>query len=425
MRTITNLRSTVGAAALAAMPFTLVTGTSGPAILTPAYANTLTPLIGSIYDAFYIISRELTGFLPSAMRSPGVERAAVGQQVNYPIAPTQVAYDIVPSMTIPTPPDNAFTTGQMAITKSRAVPFGITGEEQRSLNVPGSPGMNSVQAMWIAEALRTLINEMEVDLSAEAAANASRAYGTPGTTPFGSDSLTDAAQVKKILDDNGAPATGRSLVLNTSAGANLITVKNLSRANENASQITLRTGEILDLYGMSVKQTGQAVNKTKGTAAAATTNAAGYAVGAQIITLASAGTGTITPGDTVQFAGDTNKYVVIPNGGDADVSNGGVFTIAAPGLRVAIPAAATAITLGGSYAANVAFSSDALHVAMRAPAIPREGDAAADRLMIMDPFTGISFEFAIYVGYKMVRYEIGMAWGVKAVKRNHIALLLG
>lgn len=408
---------TVGGTAL------ILASGSGPAIMTPAYANTLTPLMGSIYDAFNIVSRELTGFLPSAMRSPGVERAAVGQNVAYPIAPTQTAYDIVPSMTIPEPPDNAFTTGFMAITKSRAVPFGITGEEQRSLNVPGSPGMLSVQAMWIAEALRTLINEMEADLAVEAASNASRAYGTPGTTPFGSDSIADAAQVKKILDDNGAPQTGRSLVLNTSAGANLITVKNLSRTNENGSQITLRTGELLDLYGMSVKQSGQSVSKTKGTGASATTNTAGYAVGATTITLASAGTGTITANDVITFAGDTNKYVVVT--GDADVSNGGTVVIAAPGLRVAIPAAATAITIGNSYAANVAFSADALHVAMRAPVIPAEGDAAADRIMLTDPFTGISFEFAIYVGYKKVRYEIGMAWGVKAVKRNHIVLLQG
>jgi hypothetical protein len=412
-------------ASVGGMSLILASG-QAPAIMTPAYANTLAPLVGSIYDAFYIISRELTGFLPSAMRSPGVERAALNQSVSYPIAPTQTAYDIVPAMTIPEPPDNAFTTGTMAITKSRAVPFGITGEEQRSLAVPGSPGIVSVQAMWIAEALRTLINEMEVDLAVEAAANASRAYGTAGTTPFNTSSeLTDAAQIKKILDDNGAPLTGRSMVMNTSAAANLMTVKNISRANENGSQLTLRTGELLDLFGMSLKQSAQAVNKTKGTGTGATTNAAGYAVGAQVITLASAGTGTITAGDVVTFAGDTNKYVVIPNGGDADVSNGGTFTIAAPGLRVAIPASATAITVGGSYAANVAFSADALHIAMRAPAIPQEGDAAADRMMLMDPFTGISFEFAIYVGYKKVRYEIGMAWGVKAVKRQHIALLLG
>lgn len=398
-----------------------------PAILRipTGYANTLTPLIGDMYTAMDVVSRELVGFIVGAMRAPSVERAAVGQSVAYPIAPPQTAYDIVPAMQVPEPPDNAFTTGFMAITKSRAVPFGITGEEQRALNAPpGGPGMVSVQAMWIAQAIRTLVNEVETDLAVEAAANASRAYGTAGTTPFTADKLTDAAQVRKILDDNGAPP-GRSLVGNTSMGANLRSMYNLTRANEAGTTLTLRQGELLDLLGFSVKETGANVRNVAGTAAGATTNAAGYAIGATAITLAAAGTGTILPGNVITFAGDTNKYVVIPNGGDASTADGGLITIAEPGLRVAIPAAATAITVGASYNANVAFSQTALHVAMRAPAIPREGDAAADRLVLTDPRSGMSFEFSIYLGYKKVRYEVGLAWGVKASKREHIALLLG
>lgn len=394
-----------------------------PAIIQPSYANTLTPLIPQIYTAFDIVSRELAGFIPTVMRAPGVERAAVGQSVAYPIAPAMVAYDIVPAMQVPEPPDNAFTTGLMTITKSRAVPFGITGEEQRGLNT-GGPGTVSMQAMWIAQALRTLVNEIELDLAIEAAANASRAYGTAGTTPFGNDKMTDAAQLRKILDDNGAPPN-RALVGSTDTGAALRSLYNLTRANEAGTTLTLRSGELLDLLGFSVHETAQAVRDVKGTAAGATTNAAGYAVGATVITLAAAGTGTITAGDFITFAGDTNKYAITPTGGDADVSNGGTITIAAPGLRQAIPAAATAITVGGNYTANVGFSQDAIHLALRAPAIPQEGDAASDRILLTDPRTGISFEFAIYLGYKKVRYEVGAAWGVKANKPAHIAMLLG
>ena len=47
-----------------------------------------------------------------------------------------------------------------------------------------------------------------------------------------------------------------------------------------------------------------------GTAVSATTNAAGYTVGARTIALARAGSGTIVSGDVVTFAGDPNKYVV-------------------------------------------------------------------------------------------------------------------
>lgn len=397
-----------------------------PAIVhMSAYANTLTSIIPTIYTAMDVVSRELQGFIPSAMRAPGVERAAVGQSVPYPIAPVQVASDVVPSMSVPEPPDNTITTGNMAITKARKVPWGFTGEEQKALNSGGSmgPGYLSAQGMIIAQAFRTLTNEIEADLSAEAAANASRAYGTAGTTPFGSGDLTDMAQIKKILDDNGAPRSGRSMILNTSASARMIALNNLARVNEAGTQLTLRQGELLDIFGFSVKETGFPVSHVTSTAAGATTNAAGYAVGATLITLAVAGTGNITAGEVVTFAGDTNKYVVVT--GDADVSNGGTFTISEPGLRVAIPAAATAITKSGTYTASVGFSMDALHVAMRPPARPSEGDLALDVMLVTDPRSGITFEMAVYPGYRKVEAELSLAWGVKATKRAHIALLLG
>lgn len=407
------------------MRLILATGIAPNVITNPAiaFANTLTALIPDIYAAMDVVSRELVGFIPSVGRAPGVERAAVGQSVKIPTSTVQSAVDIVPAMQVPEPPDNTLGAGSMAITKSRAVPFGFTGEEQRALNT-GGPGYLSARGGIIAEALRTLTNEIETDLAVEAAANASRAYGTSGVTPFATDDLSALAQIRRILNDNGAPLTGRSMVLDSLTAANLITVKNLTRVNEAGSQMTLRQGEILPIYNFSVKETGQSVTHVKGTAAAATTNAAGYAIGATVITLAAAGTGTIVADDVITFAGDTNQYVV--KTGDADVSNGGTIEIEAPGLRVAIPAAATAITVTGTYsAAGVGFTQDALWAAMRPPAIPEEGDLAVDRMLITDPRSGVTFEFSIYLGYKKVRYEIGLAWGVKATKPRHIALLKG
>jgi hypothetical protein len=111
--------------------------------------------------------------------------------------------------------------------------------------------------------------------------------------------------------------------------------------------------------------------------------------------------------------------------GDADVSGGGTITIAKPGLRVAIPAAATAITVGNSYAANVGFSQDAIVLAARAPALPQEGDLALDRMLLTDPRSGLVFEVSLYPGYRKIRAEVAMAWGWKAVKSEHIALLMG
>lgn len=385
-----------------------------------SFANTLTGLIPDLYAGLDIVSRELVGFIPSVRRDARLERAAVGQAVKYHVAPAAVGVNITPQMQIPEPADQTIGFGTMQITKARAFPFGFVGEEERGLN-NGGPGAVSVQADMFAQALRSLVNEIELDVAVEAAANASRATGTVGS-PFATN-LADSAQLRKILDDNGAPLSGRTLVGSTSMGAALRTLGNLTKVNEAGTTMTLRDGEILPLHGFSVKESGQAVYKTAGTSsAAASTNAAGYAKGATVITLAAAGTGTFLAGDVVAFAGDANRYLVVT--GDADVSNGGAITIQAPGLMQAIPAAATLISRGASYQANVGFSANALVLAVRPPALPQGGDAAIDSMMLTDDRSGLTFEVRVYGGYRKIRYEVAAAWGVKAVKPEHIAMLV-
>ncbi len=391
-----------------------------PAILSGAYANTLTGLIPDLYAGLDVVSRELVGFIPSVFRNASAERAAVGENITYPIAPAAATFDITPSMTTPEPNDQTIGYGQMSISKSKGIAFGWVGEEQRGLN--NGPGYLTVQADMFAQGLRALVNEMESDIGLAAALGASRATGTSGTTPFGTNT-GDAAQVRKILDDNGAPASERSLVINTTAGAALRTLTQLTKANEAGTTMTLRDGELLNLAGLSIKESAVSRSHTKGTGASATTNNAGYAVGATTITLASAGTGTIVAGDVITFAGDTNKYVVVT--GDADVSGGGTVVIQAPGLRQAIPASTTAITVLNSYSANVAFCRSAIHLVARAPALPQEGDSAIDSMMLTDPRSGMTFEVRLYAGYRKIRAEVAAAWGWKVVKPAHTALLLG
>lgn len=394
---------------------------AAPAIVhMSAYANGITGLIGALYAGLNVVSRELVGFIPSVTRNTSAERAAVGQDVTYWIAPQMGMFDVTPSMTIPEPADVNIGNNTIKITKSKGVEFGWTGEEQRALN--NGVGYNQIQADLFAEGLRTLVNAIELDLGVEAAANASRAYGTAGATPFQTN-VGESAQMRKILDDNGAPQSNRSLVGDTSMGAALRTLQNLTRVNEAGTSMTLRDGELLNLNGLSIKESAGVVNKIAGNAASATTSNAGAAVGATVIPLASAGTGAILAGDTITFAGDANKYQVVT--GDADVSNGGSITIAEPGLRVALPAVATAITVVGNHTANIAFAQSALHLVCRAPALPNEGDAAIDRMNIIDPRSGMVFEVSLYAGYRKIRAEVAAAWGVKAVNRRHIAMLLG
>jgi hypothetical protein len=109
----------------------------------------------------------------------------------------------------------------------------------------------------------------------------------------------------------------------------------------------------------------------------------------------------------------------------ANPASGDTITIAAPGIRVAQSSAAYAITVVASSARNMVFNRSAIVLAARAPARPEEGDMAEDVMMITDPRSGLTFEFAMYKGYRKVRYEIALAWGVKNIKPEHTGILLG
>lgn len=391
-----------------------------PAQYGVAAANTLTGLIPTIYNALDVVSRELVGLIPAVSSDMTYERAAVGQTVTSPVAPVATASDIAPAVTPPNDGDQTIGSTSMTITKSRRVPIRWNGEEKKGLDNNGA-SFNVILRDQFAQGMRTLVNEVEADLAA-LHVFASRAYGTAGTTPFATN-LSDTAQVRKILADNGAPMSDLQCVFDTSAGANMRTLTQLTKANEAADTSLLRRGVLLDVHGFALRESAQIKTSVAGTGAAATTNNAGYAVGATVITLAAAGTGTVVSGDVVSFAGDSNKYLVAA--GDTDVSNGGTITLAAPGLRKAIPAAATGITVVAASARNMAFARSAIALATRAPALPKGGDSAVDRQIITDPVSGLSFEVSLYAQYRQMQYEIALAWGVAALKREHIALLLG
>ena len=374
-------------------------------------ANTLSNLIPDVYAALDVVSRELVGAIPGVQRDASADRVASAQTLRIHKAPTNTSSSYTPSMAIPSAVDQTIANSSLTLTKNKYAAFSWTGEEANSVNE--GPGFLNIRQDQIAQAFRVLVNEMENDVCDALALGASRATGTAGTTPFAS-TLGDAAQVRKILDDNGAPATGRSLVINTSAGAALRTLGQLTKANEAGTSMTLRDGELLNLHGFSIRESAQINNATAGTGASYILDGA-LAVGDTTVTV-DTGSGTILAGDIVTIG--ANKYVV------ATALAAGSFTIAAPGIVAAAADNAT-VTVNATSARNVAFSSDALLLATRLPIFPSEGDLAIDNEVITDPRTGISFDLRVYPGDGMVLYRIHALWGWVAKKPEHAALLLG
>jgi hypothetical protein len=380
--------------------------------------NTITGLVPEIYEALDIVSRELTGMIPSATMNASANTAQVGQAIRVDVEPAGNVGNITPAMVVPDPTGQTSGFTDITITKSRAAEFGFNGEDQKGLNT--GAGYGSVRANKIAQAIRAVTNEVETDLCG-LQSTFSRAHGTAGTTPFGTaNDYTDASNALRILKDNGAPLQDNQLVINTAAGVNLLG-KQANVADAGSDSI-LRQGVLLDINGMPIRESAQ-VNTVAavGTSANAVTTA-GHAVGSTSIVLKAAGTGTILAGDVITFAGDTNQYVVVTG---ASAVSGATIVLAAPGLQQALPVGDKAITIVAASARNMAFNRSAIVLAARAPARPQEGDMASDVIVITDPRSGLSMEFSMYKGYRKVRYEVGLAWGVKNIKPEHTALLLG
>lgn len=381
-------------------------------------ANTLTSLTPTLYEALDVVSRELVGLVPAVTIDAQASRAAVNQTVMSHVAPASSASDLTPAVTAPNDGDQVIGNVSLTISKARGVPVRWNGEEQKAMN--SGPGYNAILRDQFAQAYRTLANEIESDL-AGLYVNASRQYGAGGTVPFGTaNDYTDASYARKILVDNGAPISDMHLVLNTGAGANLRGKQ--AAVNAAGSDSILRQGILLDVHGFAIRESAQIKSHTIGTGATVSTDGSAYAVGATSITLKAAGTGTIVAGDTISFAGDSNKYVVAT--GAAAVS-GATIVIAAPGLRQALPAAEKVVTIEAAGPRNMAFARSAIVLATRAPARPSEGDMADDVMLVTDPRSGLTFEVALYKQYRQIRYEVSVAWGVKCVKSEHLALLAG
>lgn len=373
-------------------------------------ANTLTSLVPDLYESLDIVSRELAGFIPSVTLDATAERAALNQPIRIPITPAAPAEDVSPGQLPPDDGDQTVGNTPFTITKSRMVPFRWTGEEQKGINT--GPGYANIRRDQITQAIRTLVNEIEVDVG-KTAYLASRATGVAGTTPFAS-TLGDTAQVRKILSDNGAPLSDLQCVIDTTAGANIRTLAQLTKANEAGTTALRAQGTLLELHGFVLRESAGVARHTAGTGASYVTNGA-LAIGATVIPVQT-GSGTIIAGDVVTIG--NYKYVV------TSALSGGNVTIGAPGLREAVAGGST-VTLAAAYTANFAFSRSAIVLATRAPALPEEGDMADDRMMIQDPRTGMAFEVSMYKQYRRVRYEIAAAWGVQNIKPAHTALLLG
>lgn len=387
-------------------------------------SSVLTDLAADLYKSADVVGRELVGLIPSVTVNAGAEQVAKGDTVrsHFTRTPT-VNSSFAPSMTIPEGTDQTVDNKALQLNQYASVQIPWTGEDIKHVN--NGSGFETVYGDQILQAMRAITNTIETYLAGIIYKGASRAVGTAGTTPFASN-FDLIAELRQILVDNGSPMDdGRSsLVISSTAGTKLRNLANLQTVNTAGNDILLRRGALLDLQGFMMKESAGIGVHTKGTGTLYdVNNASGEAVGQTTITLDGGTTGAngVLAGDIVTFAGDSiNNYVVK----EGLLTATGDIILNDPGLRVAV-ANTVEMTIGGSYTYNLGFHQSAIELATRPVAVPNGGDAATERMIVQDTFSGLAFEISVYKGYKKAMFEIGVLYDAIVWKPQHVAILRG
>jgi hypothetical protein len=328
-----------------------------------------------------------------------------------------------PAMTAPDAADITTEAESLVLNLYAGSSIPLKGEQYQHL--ANTVGAEAALQQLFKQAIRKMINAVEASVATAALKGSSRAVGTAGTTPFGSNFNT-VNKLRQVLEDNGAPMDDGllSLVLSTTAGTALRNLSTLTKVNEAGTDATLRRGELLNIGGMSIRTSAQVQSHTKGAGASYLINAGNIAVGSTTLTLdgGTVNTTGFKDGDIITIADEptSGKYVV-KTGLTATSGN---LILNAPGLRGAI-VDNKAVTIGNSYVANVGFHKAAIELAMRPPAQPPGGDIGEELAVLVDPVSGLSFSARLYKGYGMNQIKLMAFYGVKVWKPEFVATLLG
>jgi hypothetical protein len=382
-------------------------------------ASVITALQPVLYSAAQEVSAEPFGAIDSINASFDDKGVAKGDKVKVPYVLVG-ANETFSSANVP--PEGTSNTApapiEVEITKAQKQSIVLNGEQIRSLE--NGSNYQEWSRQWAAQAMRALRNEAEADCALAIKTGASRAYGTPGTTPFAS-SLADLVGVRKILRDNGAPMVDLQLVVDTAAEGNLLNLSVIQAAYAAGSDAERRQGKSQRQYGFRIGQSAGIAAHVAGTGASFVIDAgSNLAAGSTILTTSTAGSGTILAGDVLSLQSDAgNKYVV--NASSVVAGQAKPFTIGRPGLRVATVAAKT-ITVGAGYTPNLAFERSAVVGIMRPPIMPANPTM---KMSLVSDSKGMTYLFIEIAQYGQITWEMHLAWGFKVVQNEHVALLMG
>lgn len=366
--------------------------------------NTLTEVIPRLLAQGLLALRQ-NCVMPSMVNNDYSTMAAEkGAAINVPIPSAVTAVPVTHAVTAPEPGSSVPTSAVITLDQWYEAAFFLSDKDL-------AEAISGVIPMQASEAIKALGNNVDSAIMTLY----KKIYGfagSPGTTPF-SVSTVEATEARKVLNNQLAPLDSRRFVIDPDAEANALGLRAFQDMSFSGSAEGIREGKINRKLGFDWFMDQNAPRHTTGSQNGAyTTNNAGYALGVKTVTTIT-GAGTIAIGDQFTIAGDSQVYVAT-----ALMAAAGALAFE-PGLKVVIPAAATAITVKGTastiYAQNLAFHRDCFAFASRPLADNTDGLGNLIQAAV-DPVSGLTLRLEIVREHKRTRFSYDILYGCQCVR---------
>ncbi len=330
--------------------------------------------------------------------------AEKGSSIDIPIPSAIAAQEVAPANIAPTTGDVAPTSVTLNLDYWYEAPFYLTDKDYMEV-------MSGTIPMQASEAIKSLANRVDTHILG-LYTEVYGVWGTPGTTPFASDTK-DATGVRKVLSNQLAPLGDRRMVIDADAEANALNLRAFQDMSFSGDARGIIEGEINRKLGFDWFMDQNVLSHTAG-------NASGYTVSGDVtagesqVTLG-AGTGDFNVGDVITFAGHSQTYTV--------VSWSSPTVTVAPAL-VADVADTAAVTKIDSHVVNLGFHRDAFAFASRPLADNTDG-LGNIITSIGDPVSGLSLRLEVSREHKRTRFSYDILYGCKTARPQLACRLLG
>lgn len=373
-------------------------------------ANTLTEVLPKLLAQGLLALREQAIMPRLVNRAYDTLAGEKGSTIDIPIPSAISVGDVTAAATPPSTSSFTPTSANIVMSNWKEAAFFLTDKDMQE-------AMNGTIPMQASEAVKAIANTVDVSLL-NLYKNIYGFAGVAGTAPFAAD-LSEYLEGRKFMSNQLAPMDPRYMVLDPTAEANALALRQFSDASFRGDDAGIINGQIGRKYGaLWVMDQNIPDHAVATDLVGAIDDTSGIAVGVNSVAV-DGFSAAINEGDIFTIAGDSQTYVA-----DDDCTT--TLLNFTPSLQVAIPTADgdEVVTVKGAHTPNLLFHRDAFALAMR----PFSG---VDPLNLgsfqsaIDPVSGLALRLEVTREHKRTRFSYDVLYGVQTVRPEFAVRIAG